>query len=1032
MDKKGMRKSVFIGSWTAVFAVILAGMVLLTSITSTYDSVITQFLGSVGGGIKASESGADPIYFKNDEDYSLAAQDALNKQIADEAVVLLRNEGGKLPITSSNPAVTLFGMAATGGTASGTGSGESAAVGGTLADSLKAAGFFVNEQVLEHYQTNSTAHGKGTAAGGGGDTGDWSLGREADFPTGVLADTFSSYPDAAIFVVARSGGEGGDLARTMDNHGGTHDQHYLQLSPSEEATLKGIKDSGAFDMIVVLVNSANPMELGFLEKYGVDACLWYAGLGANGIYSVGEVLAGKANPSGRLVDTYVYDNFTAPATQNLGDYRFLFDGALSDHSYTNYAETIYVGYRYYETRYEDTIMGTGNAGKFRYEDTVLYPFGYGQSYTSFAWDNYSAAVEDGMVKVSVDVTNNGPMAGKEVVQVYYQSEYTQYDRDNRIEKAAVNLAAFDKTGVIEPGATEHMEITFPLTDMKCYDAYGDYRTYILEAGEYYITAAKNAHDAVNNILAGKGYSNLVGNSDTALVQSYTQIETQVCDEAAHEDVKVTNWFDDAALDSSTYLSRSDWSSMDGGPASAVADVVGAGALTTATGQQTGSNTMGASGIMGIMEATETIRTAIVLEGYEASGNPIPIDSYVANRTYSEENGLELVDLRGVDYDAPEWDLLLNQMKFSEIYELFGHAGYGTIETTSINKPKTLEYDGPTGINSFVNDTKGYSFPNEISVAATWNLELVLDEGRMIGNDMVKMSEGEYKVSGWYAPAVNIHRTPFSGRNYEYYSEDPVLSGKMVAQVIQGVQAKGAYVYMKHYALNDQETNRSTNGQVATFSTEQAIREIYLKPFELGVREGGAKGIMTSMNRVGTCTAAGNYALITAVLRNEWGFQGAVITDYTSSLSAAAADQVLAAGGDLIMSSSWNAQQGVLSDFNAEWIRTLLRNAAHNVLYTQVNSLAMNGFVHGAVYDPGFPIYKIILIAAWMLTAAGIVAGGFFVYRTIPWTEAHWYSRKRISKKGWITIGCTAAAVIAVILIAFFTLVWPELSKALVM
>lgn len=1034
MDKKGMHKSVFIGSWTAVFAAVLAVMVLLTSVTSTYDSVITQFLGSVGGGIKTSGDGAeaDPIYFKNDEDYSVQAQEALNRQIADEAVVLLRNEGGKLPITKSGAAVTLFGLAAAGGSSSGTGSGESASAGASLADSLTAAGFSVNGEVLEHYKNNSTAHGKGTAAGGGGDKGDWSLGKEADFPTGALADTFAGYHDAAIFVVTRSGGEGGDLARTMDNHGGAHEESYLQLSPSEEATLKGIKDSGAFDMVVVLVNSANPMELGFLEEYDVDACLWYAGLGANGLYSVGEILAGRVNPSGRMVDTYAYDNFSAPAMQNLGDYRFLFDGALSDYSYTNYAETIYVGYRYYETRYEDAVMGTGNAGGFRYEDTVLYPFGYGQSYTSFTWSNYSATVEDGMVTVGVDVKNDGPMAGKEVVQVYYQSEYTQYDRDNRLEKAAVNLAAFDKTGVIEPGGTEHVEITFPLTDMKSYDAYGEHRTYILEAGEYYITAAKNAHEAVNNILSGKGYSNLVGDGDAAFVQSYTQAETQVCDEAAGKDVKVTNWFDDAVLEPDTYLSRSDWSKMDGGAASSVSDVLGAGALTTATGQQPGSNTMGASGVMGTVEATEAIRAAITQEGYDASGNPTPIDSYTANRTYSEENGLELVDLRGVDYDAPEWDLLLNQMKFSEIYELFGHAGYGTIAAPTINKPKTLEYDGPTGINSFVNDTKGYSFPNEISVAATWNVDLVLEEGRMIGNDMIKMSEGEYKVSGWYAPAVNIHRTPFSGRNYEYYSEDPVLSGKMVAQVILGVQSKGAYVYMKHYALNDQETNRSTNGQVATFSTEQAIREIYLKPFELGVTQGGAKGIMTSMNRVGTCTAAGNYALVTAVLRNEWGFRGAVITDYTSSLSAAAADQVLAAGGDLIMSSSWNAQQGALSDFNAEWIRACLRDAAHNVLYTQANSLAMNGFAHGAVYDPGFPIYKIILIAAWVLAVGGIAVGGFFVYRTIPWTEERWYGRKRISRKGWITIGCAAAAVVAVILVVFFALVWPELSKALVM
>ena len=356
MEKKGIGKKTFIGVWTAVFAVLLAVIILLTSVLNRYDSVITQFLGSVGGGITATDSeGTDTQYFKLDDDYSTETQDALNKQIADEAVVLLRNEGGKLPITKPDPAVTVFGMAASGGTSSGTGSGESATTGASLVESLKAAGFAVNERVVEHYRNNSTAHGKGTAAGGGGDKGDWSLGKEADFPTGDLAATFADYSDAAILVLNRSGGEGGDLARTMDNHGGAHDESYLQLSPSERATLKGIKDSGAFDMVIVLVNSANAMELGFLDEYGVDACLWYAGLGTNGIASVGEILAGKVNPSGRLVDTYVYDNFSAPAMQNMGDYRFLFDGKLSEYSYINYAESIYVGYRYPAILDEETF-----------------------------------------------------------------------------------------------------------------------------------------------------------------------------------------------------------------------------------------------------------------------------------------------------------------------------------------------------------------------------------------------------------------------------------------------------------------------------------------------------------------------------------------------------------------------------------------------------------------------------------------------------------------------------------------------------
>ena len=1030
MEKRGMRRGVFVGVWTAVFATALAFMIVLTLVLGYYDSIVTTFFGSVGGGITIPE-GAEEIdsqYFKNDTDYSTAAEEALNKRIADEAIVLLRNEEKALPL-KSGASVTLFGMASLSGTSTGSGSGEAGHAGESLSASLEAAGFKINAQVLEHYKNNSTAHGNGTGAGGGGDKGDWSLGKEADFPTGALAETFANYGDAAIFVLNRNSGEGGDLARTMDNHGGAHGEHYLELSPSERMTLEGICGSNAFDKVIVLVNTANAMELGFLEEYDVDAALWYAGLGANGIASVGEVLSGKVNPSGRLVDTYVYDNFSAAAMQNFGDYRFLFDGQLSDYSYINYAESIYVGYRYYETRYEDAVMQTPKVGDYEYASTVQYPFGYGLSYTDFVWSNYSAAVDGEEVRVSVDIKNNGAVAGKEVVQIYFQSEYTEYDKKNGIEKAAVNLVAFDKTESIAPGDTVTVEITFPRSDMKVYDSVIE-KTYILEAGDYYITAAKNAHEAVNNILAAKGYTPDAGNGDADLAARYQMTETLRCDKGAN--AEITNLFDDAALDDDVYLTRSNWEVLDGGNA-ALSDVLCAGAFTTATGQKEGvSNTMGSGGVVGTMEATTGIRDGLKAGGYEASGNPNSKDSYTANRTYGEDNGLELVDLRGIPYDSEEWRLLLNQMKFSEIYELYGHAGYGTIRIDSINKPKTLEYDGPTGINSFVNNTTGYSFPNEISMAATWDTDHLYEEGRMIGNDMIKMSEGKDKVSGWYAPAVNIHRSPFSGRNFEYYSEDPLLSGKLVAQVIRGVQSKGVYVYLKHYALNDQETNRSSNGGVATFSTEQAIREIYLKPFELGVTEGGAKGLMTSNNRIGTRYAKGHYALNTSILRGEWGFRGVVITDYTGNISASLADQILASGGDLIMCSGWNTNTGVLSDYNAEWARALLRQAAHNTLYVQANSLAMNGFVHGAVYDPGFPIYKILLIALWVIVVAACGVWGFFVYRTLAWSQDEWYARKRIGKKGWIIIGCVVGAIVVALVVTFCVWLLPLLQKAFLM
>lgn len=939
MEKKGLHKYAFIGIWSAVFVVLLAIMIAATCITSYYDSVITDYLGSVGGSV--SSSGDASNYFKADYDSVealQAAEDALCKQMGEEAVVLLENDN-VLPL-SKGAKVSVFGMAGASGSSIGSGSGASASAGASLLSSLKSAGLDVNEPLMDHYANNSVAHGTGTSAGGGSEKGDWSLGKEADFN----ANFIGAYTDAAIFVITRNGGEGGDLARTMDNHGGSFDDSYLTLSPSEKETLQGIKNSGKFSKIILLVNTANAMELGGLEEYGVNAVLWYGGLGANGLAAVGEILVGDVNPSGRLVDTYVYDNFSAPAIQNFGDYRFTFNGTLSDYSYVNYAEGIYVGYKYYETRYEDKVMGTPNAGDYDYVSTVLYPFGYGLSYTTFEWSNYSCAVENGTVTVSVDVKNTGSQAGKDVVQIYYQSEYTNFDKNNDIEKSAVNLVEFGKTGLIEPTKSETVTISFPVTDMKCYDAKTN-KTYILEDGDYYITAAHNAHEAVNNILAKKEYK-VDGIADFA--EKYNQAKTQICKEGATVDV--TNQFDNAVMSDATYLSRRNWSVLDGEVKSEVSNVLGAGAITSATAQVAGkSNVMGQSGTIGTMAATAVQQTALKAEGYEGSGNPKEQNSYTPNKTYGQDSGLELVDMRGKDYDDADWDKLLNQIKFSQIYELFGHAGYGTIAIDTINKPKTMEYDGPTGFNSFVNGTSGYSFPNEISMAATWNKELLEQEGILIGNDAVFMSAGADRMSGWYAPAVNIHRTAFSGRNYEYYSEDATLSGKMSANVIKGVQSKGVYVYLKHYALNDQETNRSAYNHVATFATEQTIREIYLKAFEIGVKEGGALGIMTSMNRVGCTWAAGNYALNTEVLRNEWGFKGIIITDYVVA-SAAEADQILASGGDLILTTGWDKTKGSLSDYNSDWARAELRRAAHNTLYVQANSIAMNGFVHGTAYQ----------------------------------------------------------------------------------
>lgn len=1033
MEKKGMKRGVFIGIWTAVFAVLIALMIVLTVVLNYYDSVVGSYLGYIGGGVTSSGTDdTDTEYFKMDYDSAddlISAEDEANLQMGREAVVMVRNENGALPL-SSGAKISLFGMASTGGTTLGTGSGASATSGDTLSSSLTSAGFEVNETLLSYTESNSTSHGTGTSSGPGDEAGDWSLGSEITFPTsGTVADSFSTYSDAAILVLNRNGGEGGDLPRTMEHHGGDAEDNYLTISPSEEQLLSDITSSGIFDKVIVFVNTGNAMELGFLEEYDVDACLWYASLGTTGVNAIGEILAGETSPSGGLVDTYVYDNMSAPAVQNFGDFRFTSGGSLTGYSYVNYAESIYVGYKYYETRYEDAVMGTSGVGSYDYDSTVIYPFGYGLSYSGFEWSDYAVSVDGDDVTVSVKVTNNSSYPGKEVVQIYYQGEYTSFDEANGIEKAAANLVEYAKTGELAKGESETVEVTFSLYDMASYDSAVN-GTYILEAGDYYITAASDAHEAVNNILAAKGYTPTSGTGDASLVEKYEQSATATYSEGAAADV--TNQFDNASLDGTDRLSRSDWSAMDGGN-STLSSAIGAGALTSATGVMDGESLVtNAAGTVGTIEVSSDIGEALATTGYDASGNPKSTSEYTADRLYSQEGDYELVDMRGLDYDDEAWDTLIKEMKFSQIYELFGHAGYGTIAIDSINKPKTLEYDGPTGINSYVGSATGYGFPHEIAMAATWNKELVRLEGTLIGNDCLNMSSGSSVMSGWYAPAVNIHRTAFSGRNYEYYSEDPVLSGLMVAEVIQGVQSKGVYVYMKHYALNDQETNRAAYEQVCTFSDEQTMREIYLKPFEYGVKDGGAKGIMTSMNRVGYTFAAGNYAMITAVLRNEWGFDGCVITDYTGDATAAYVDQMLAAGGDLLMCSGWSSSTGVLSDYDADWCRVELERAAHNVLYVQANSLVVNGMSHGSTYSSGLAVYKLILIIVWVVVVAGIAVGGFFVYRTLTWSQDQWYARKRISKRTWIIIAAVAVVVVAVAVTLFCTLLLPDLLKAFVL
>lgn len=1013
----GMKKITYIAIVAAIMAVVLGFVIAVNCIMLHWDSVLTMYLKTIGGSVSGGETSADTNYFKSDypsEDALLKAQREFCLEVAGEGIVLLKNDNA-LPLAEKSN-ISLFGVSSVGSIRSGSGSGAGTGTNRAWVNAFTSAGFNVNQTLVSFYSESGYVHGGGTSSGDGTQRGDWKIAEvpQSEYTAEVKA-SYADYHDAAIIILSRGGGEGGDLPREMSRFGGDANRHFLELTAEEEALVKAVKAEN-FKETVLIVNTANAMELGFVEDpaYGIDACLWTSGLGADGAAAMGKIVKGEINPSGRLVDTYVYDNFSSPAMQNFGDYRYVdANGELTGYSYVNYGEGIYVGYKYYETRYEDAVMQTENVGNYDYSSTVLYPFGYGLSYTDFTWSDFSCEVKGETATVSVTVTNNGEQAGKDVVQVYFQSPYTAYDVENKVEKASVNLVEFVKTPLIAAGKSETVSVSFSLKDMASFDAYGA-GTYILESGDYYITAANNAHSAVNHILAAKGYANLTGTGDADFAYKYAYTGDMTKYDAGAGSEKITSRFADAYVRDYAYLTRSNWKSMEDN------------GLTYATGRKADvSDTTDAERTVGTVQADAQTLAGLKASGYSATGAPEFTGS--ADFTYSAKNGLEVVDLKGLEYGDEKWDDLLDEMKRSQQHELFGKGGYGTMEVGTdgegINKPKTYEYDAPSGISNFVTGARSYTYPAEITLAATWNQELAERYGAFIGEDAIAT-----RTSGWYAPAMNIHRTPFSGRNFEYYSEDATLSGLMAEKEVSSVQQKGVYAYIKHFALNDQDTNRSGNNGVSTWSNEQAIREIYLKPFQYSVERANAHGVMTSVNRIGFRYANNHYPLITEVLRGEWGFEGAVVTDYTSALSGENTDAILASGVDLILCTSASK----LTDAKLPWASAALRRAAHNVLFVQANSLAMNGLAHGTTYSTGFPVYKLILIALDVL--AGIAAGWgiYLIVRAARMNAQEWQTRKRFSVRTNVIIVSVIAAIL-IALVIYFCVVWlPIIQEALLM
>lgn len=823
-----------------------------------------------------------------------------------------------------------------------------------FANSLEDYGFSVNGTLRRFYNTSKhTAWGQGDPKGNGDDEGDWRIDEipQSEY-TADVKNSYREYSDAAIIVLSRGSGEGADLPRSMDRFGGEKDRHYLQLTKEEEELFAAVQQAG-FQKTIVILHSAGAMQMDFVKKYNVDAVLWTAGTGVGGIESIAPILAGDINPSGRLVDTYSYDNYSAPAMQNFGDCRFVDqNGNLAGYSYVNYAEGIYVGYQYYETRYEDSVTGRANVGQFDYENTVYAPFGYGLSYTDFTWSDYSCHYdqETDSYKISLKVTNTGEKAGKDVVQIYSQSEYTDYDIAYGVEKLSVNLCGYAKTKTLKKNESEKVEITVPGYELAVYDARGA-GTYILDAGQYYLTAATDAHAAVNNILKEKGYAT---DGDPALVHAFEISVTDKETYSVSNGVSVVNQFDAATLDGATYLSRSNWAVMDGH----VDNWIGMqkSGLTHASAVKSGvSKTTNKSKDVNVAVVPNEVLAVLQATGWSASLNPNAIDSYAPITTGAPVE-IKLAELIGVDYDDERWETLLSELDVETMHNMYKTGAYSTIEIASITKPISHEKDGPEGLGI----TYGTA---ELMISATWNNDIAERYGRI--NGCIGLHDG---INGWYAPGIDIHRTPFSGRNYEYFSEDSFLSGKMGASMTVGAQGKGLNVVLKHMALNDQESNRDANGCVATFCGEQAIREIYLRPFEMSIKEGGALGVMSAMNRIGATRARSNYNLNVNVLRNEWNFKGLLITDYNIANESESL-ACLSGGCDLQLYGAGNP----LLETDSSGVRYMLRESAHHILYFVANSNLMNGFTADTSYQAGIPYYVILLAAfdVFIVTMLGL-------------------------------------------------------------
>ena len=864
-------------------------------------------------------------------DATVSKANELAKEVQSEAITMLKNDDSNLPL--SNKKVNVFGWGSTNPVYGGTGSGSMSDQYDTvsLLDGMKESGLETNadlSKLYTDYRADRPAVGMSSQ--------DWTLPEvPADQYSDSLISDAKSFSDEAVVVITRVGGEGADLptnmkaeAITYKNNSKDYDdfqdgEHFLQLSKTERDMIDLVTKN--FDKVTLVYNGANAFQFDFLSNYPqIKSVLWCPPAGQTGFSALSDVLAGETNPSGKTSDTFVKDltktpvfnNTDGAATassssvgafvyDNVDDLAAKYTGFTGQEntvlpSFVNYVEGIYVGYKFYET--------VADEGLINYDDTVIYPFGYGLSYTSFEQKMGDVSYKDGKVTFDVTVTNTGDTAGKDVVEVYYNPPYT----DGGIEKASKNLVAFEKTEKLEPGASETVKIEFDDDDMASYDN-KDAKAWVLEKGDYTISIQSDSHHVID--------SEKINVADTVTYDSESNTHNG-------DQTVATNQFDYAAGDV-TYLSR----------ANHFANYAEATAAPTN------------------FSMSDEVKAAFTNNGnydptkYDDDSDEMP--------TIGAKNGLRLADMYGKDYDDADWEELLDQLTFDDMDNLIANGGYGTPAVSSVGKIQLTDADGPASLNNNFTGVGSIGFPASTAFACTWNTDLAKQFGEMIG-DMAH----DMHVAGWYAPAMNIHRSAFSGRTFEYFSEDSLLSGVMASNEIAGAKEKGVYSFMKHFALNDQETNRIN--MVCTWADEQAIREIYLKPFEISVKEGGAQAVMSSFNYIGYTYAGASNNLLNTVLRDEWGFKGFVLTDYFGGYGYQNADQEIRNGNDSMLATTKITNH--ITDKSATSVKAM-RTAAHNILYTAANSWQ---YADG---EPkvATPIWKTAMYVAWGVTAVLVIA-----------------------------------------------------------